>query len=141
TVGLSTLTGLDEHPGHLDGYGPIPADVARHLSTAGIWQWVGTNDVTGAAVSHGRGRYTPTRDLIDHVILRDHTCRAPGCHTPAQHCDLDHTIVYPLGGTDACNLGLFCRHHHLLKHHTRWRVEQPHPGTFVWTSPTGRTTT
>lgn len=139
TVPLSTLIGLDEHPGELAGYGPVPADVARHLSVAGVWQWVGTDDVTGEAVSHGRTRYTPSRDLSDHVILRDRTCRAPGCDASAQLCELDHTIVYPIGGTDACNLGLFCRKHHLLKHHTRWRVEQPEPGVFVWTSPTGRT--
>src|SRR5690606_27303421 len=38
TIPLSTLLGLDDHPGELDGYGPIPAHIARHLSTAGLWR-------------------------------------------------------------------------------------------------------
>jgi len=33
----------------------------------------------------------------------------------------------------------FCRHDHLLKHHPGWHVTQPAPGTFHWTTPTGRT--
>src|SRR5690606_6098528 len=47
TIPLSTLLGLDDHPGELDGYGPIPAHIARHLSTAGLWRWVATHDTTG----------------------------------------------------------------------------------------------
>jgi hypothetical protein len=27
----------------------------------------------------------------------------------------------------------------LVKHHTRWRLHQPRPGQFEWTSPTGHT--
>ena len=34
-----------------------------------------------------------------------------------------------------------CRHHHILKHHPRWHLTQPAPGTFTWTTPTGRTYT
>src|SRR5690606_35957799 len=104
TIPLSTLLGLDDHPGELDGYGPIPAHIARHLSTAGLWRWVATHDTTGVVLDHGRTRYKPTQDLIDHVILRDRTCRAPGCNAPAQKCELDHSIYWPLGPTAACNL-------------------------------------
>ena len=32
TVALSTLLGLDEQPGDLDGSGPIPASVARRIA-------------------------------------------------------------------------------------------------------------
>ena len=53
---------------------------------------------------------------------------------------LDHTRPYADGGlTCRCNLGGFCRHDHILKHLPGWHVTQPAPGTFHWTTPTGRT--
>ena len=60
-------------------------------------------------------RYTPSRALADFVRCRDLTCRFPGCEVPAQRCDFDHTIAYPVGPTCASNLKCLCRFHHLLK--------------------------
>lgn len=37
-----------------------------------------------------------------------------------------------------CNLAHLCRRHHILKHHTAWRVRQLSDGVLEWTSPTGR---
>ena len=37
-----------------------------------------------------------------------------------------------------CNGGPKCRHEHRLKQHSRWNVEQITPGTFTWTTPSGR---
>ena len=31
-----------------------------------------------------------------------------------------------------------CRHDHRLKQQPRWQVDQPTPGTFRWTTPSGR---
>jgi hypothetical protein len=31
-----------------------------------------------------------------------------------------------------------CRHHHILKQHPNWQLTQAQPGTFEWTTPTGR---
>ena len=42
-------------------------------------------------------RYTPTRATAEFVRCRDLTCRFPGCDKPAQFCDLDHTVPYPVG--------------------------------------------
>ncbi|SDU40912.1 HNH endonuclease signature motif containing protein [Jiangella alkaliphila] len=141
TVPLTTLAGLSEEPGELAGYGPIPARVARELAAAGIWQWLGTDPVNGAVLSHGRTRYTPTHDLVEHVLLRDRTCKAPGCALPATRCDLDHVRAFADGGaTCAGNLTPLCRKHHLIKHHGPFVVDQPEPGTLRWTSPTGNTT-
>ena len=42
-------------------------------------------------------RYTPTLSTADFVRCRDLTCRFPGCDKPAQFCDLDHTVPYPVG--------------------------------------------
>jgi Domain of unknown function (DUF222) len=140
-VPISMLLGLDDQPGHLAGYGPIPAEVARRLAGYGTWRRVVTDPVSGALLDYGRTRYTPPPDLADHVTARDRTCRWPGCDRPASACDLDHTIEYPYGPTAVGNLGPFCENHHIGKHHSRWTVRQPAPGRFEFTSPTGHTYT
>jgi uncharacterized protein DUF222 len=90
-------------------------------------------------------RYTPSRALADFVRCRDLTCRFPGCDRPATHCDLDHTVPYPVGPTHASNLKCLCRFHHLLKTFWcgigGWRDRQLPDGTVIWTSPTGHTYT
>jgi hypothetical protein len=86
-------------------------------------------------------RYIPSAVLAWFVRARDLTCRFPGCHAPAHHCDLDHTIAYPHGPTQASNLKCLCRKHHLAKTFGGWHDEQHPDGTVVWTSPTGQTYT
>ena len=77
--------------------------------------------------------------LRRHVQIRDRTCIAPGCSRPARRCDQDHTLAHESGGlTTACNLECLCKRHHRMKHDGRWRLEQPEPGRFCWTSPFGR---
>ncbi|WP_275264481.1 HNH endonuclease signature motif containing protein, partial [Jiangella asiatica] len=140
TFPLRSLIGLTDEPGHLDGYGPIPAHTAGHLAAAGIWQWVRTHPATGQVLDHGRMRYRPTQSLIDHVVLRDRTCRTPGCHRSAIGCDIDHRVAHGAGGpTSACNCQPLCRHHHLLKHHTGYAITRLPTATTRWTSPTGHT--
>lgn len=59
------------------------------------------------------------------------TCRARGC-------DLDHTIPFVEGApgqTRPSNLGPQVRRGHRGKTHGGWRLEQPCPGVFWWTSP------
>ena len=141
-VPITMLLGLDDsQPAELAGYGPIPAEVARRLAGYGTWQRLLTDPATGALLDYGRTRYEPPPDLVDHVVARDRTCRWPGCERPAAGCDLDHTIAYPYGPTAVGNLGPFCEHHHIGKHHSRWKVRQPEPGRFEWISPTGHTYT
>ena len=69
------------------------------------------------------------------------TCRFPGCDEPAHLCDIDHTIAYPAGPTQASNLKCLCRKHHLLKTFGGWQDQQRPDGTVVWTSPHGQTYT
>ncbi|GAT72805.1 HNH endonuclease [Microbacterium sp. HM58-2] len=58
----------------------------------------------------------------------------------AHDSDLDHTTDAAHGGpTTASNLGVLCRRHHVLKHHSPWHVEHLQDGLFAWTSPTGKT--
>ena len=60
-------------------------------------------------------RYTPSKALAEFVRCRDLTCRFPGCDKPAQVCDLDHTVAYPVGPTHPSNLKCLCRFHHLAE--------------------------
>ncbi len=81
--------------------------------------------------------YRPSAALAEFVRFRDLTCRFPGCDVPAEACDIDHTVPFPLGPTHPSNLKLRCRYHHLLKtFYSQWRDRQEPDGTVVWTSPT-----
>jgi hypothetical protein len=83
--------------------------------------------------------YRPSRALTHLIQARQVTCTAPGCRRPATSCDFEHTIPYHLGGrTCECNGGPCCRRHHRAKQSAGWELSQPRPGTFVWTTPHGR---
>jgi hypothetical protein len=64
-VPYPTLIGLTELPGELDGFGPIPASVARRLAAGGTWRRILTDPATGRVLDYGRTRYRPPQDLID----------------------------------------------------------------------------
>ena len=84
--------------------------------------------------------YRPSTALDEFVRFRDVTCRFPNCDTPAEFCDVDHTIPWPLGPTHASNLKCVCRKNHLLKTFWEgWSDRQFPDGTVEWTSPTGKT--
>lgn len=87
---------------------------------------------------HAEDGYTPSRKLRDLVRIRTSRCTAPGCDAHASYSDLDHTIPWPNGPTDECNLGPKCRRHHRCKQAPGWKVGQPEPGVFRWTLPNGR---
>ena len=137
TVPAGTALGLSDQPGDLPGHGPIPASMARRLAEEGRWRKQATDLQTGAVTDVGRTAYTPTAALADLIRARDRTCRFPGCRQPARRCDLDHIIAWPAGPTTQENLVALCRHHHRLKHQTRWTVHAEHGGRLHWTSPTG----
>ena len=59
--------------------------------------------------------YRPSTALDEFVRFRDMTCRFPNCDQPAAHCDVDHTVPWPLGPTHPSNLKCLCRKHHLMK--------------------------
>jgi hypothetical protein len=138
TVPFSTLIGIDDHPGELTGYGPIPASVARRLARNGVWRRLLTDPATGRLIDYGTTRYTPPQDLRDVIIARDQTCVFPTCSQPAHRCQIDHTIPYPDGPTSQTNTGPPCGIHHDLKTHRGWLLEQPEEGLFIWTSPVGK---
>jgi len=94
----------------------------------------------GCAHDLASAAYRPPPRVGEFVIARDRTCRFRSCRRPAEQCDLDHVIPYHEGGlTCACNIGGQCRLHHQLKQHPGWKLTEPTPGVFRWTTPVGRT--
>jgi hypothetical protein len=142
TVPVMTLLGTSDEPGTIEGHGPIDADTARRLAVhAPSFTRLLTHPVSGALLDIDRTTYRVPADLKRWLELTDVTCRFPGCGRLARTSDLDHTVDYQHGGaTRAGNLAHLCRHHHRLKHVTRWRA-RPAPelpqSRVSWTSPTG----
>jgi hypothetical protein len=94
----------------------------------------------GCAHDLASAAYRPPPRVAEFVVARDRTCRFRSCRRPAEQCDLDHVIPYHEGGlTCACNIGGQCRLHHQLKQHPGWKLTEPKPGVFRWTTPAGRT--
>lgn len=132
----------------LDGYGPIPAPIAREImtNTRSIWRAVLCDPGTGEPVDLGRTRRRPSAVIRDLVRIRDRECVMPWCHRPARHCDHDHEQAWaaPGGGgsTSVANGGPRCRRHHRLKDQPGWsarydpvhgitRVTTPHGATYT----------
>jgi hypothetical protein len=129
-------------PGSRGDPSPSPAQAQR------LADLIRRLNVTFRPILHGRcdhtdaeDHYSPSRVLKHLVRARTATCTAPACNAQAVFCDLDHTVPYPDGPSCQCNLAPKCRRHHRCKQATGWKVEQPEPGTFRWTVPSGRTYT
>jgi hypothetical protein len=83
-------------------------------------------------------RRVPGAALGRYVEIRDRYCIMVGCRAPARSADTDHTLDHARSGATADhNLGNACRHDHRLKHEGGWRLHQPEPGHFTWTSRLG----
>jgi hypothetical protein len=139
TVPVLTLLGTSDEPATLDGYGPIDAETARRLAAhAPSFTRLLTHPVSGGLLDVDRTTYRPPADLKRWLAVADALCTFRGCGRLARDCDLDHTIDYQFGGpTRADNLAHLCRHHHRLKHMTKWEMRQYADRQITWTSPTG----
>ncbi|WEK12277.1 MAG: DUF222 domain-containing protein [Candidatus Microbacterium phytovorans] len=138
TVPALTAVGHDDTPAELIGKGPIDTATALRLAgTATGWDRVLTHPATGTVLA--TDRYRPNDHLKRTLRVRDEHCRFPGCRTPTDRSDIDHTTAREHDGpTELTNLAHLCRRHHTLKHHSAWRVRQTPDGILHWTSPTGR---
>jgi hypothetical protein len=118
---------------------PPPAQLAELLRRLNLT----FTPVANGTCDHAEAEehYTPSRKLKHLIRARTATCDAPGCQAQALNTDLDHTIPWPEGPTEQCNLAPRCRTHHRAKQARDWRVEQSAPGVTRWTLPSGRTHT
>lgn len=139
-VAASTLRGDDDQPAELVGVGPITAPAAREIAADGVWRRLLT-DPAGNLIDVSTTTYEPPQAMRDLVLTRDRTCQAPGCRTPAQACDLDHTLEHPCGPTCPGNLCALCRGHHRVKTLTDTRYRPDGRGGHTWTLPSGHTYT
>jgi hypothetical protein len=137
-VAHSTLTGADDEPCELAGYGPIPAHLARDIAADAVWRRLVVDPLSGALLDYGRTVYRPPAGLADFVRGRDVTCRTPGCRRAAATCELDHVIPWDPGGiTDEANLCTLCTAHHHLKERPGWQVVLHADRRVEWVTPTG----
>lgn len=133
TVPLGTWLGLAEDPAVLDGYGPLPAALARQIAaeaardhpTTTTWRCVVVHDRHATVLGVGdilpTPRYRPTGRQKTFVRTADTFCVFPGCRAQSWRCDIDHRRPYDHdnpaegGPTCTCNLHALCRRHHRLK--------------------------
>lgn len=129
----STLDGTSSNPAYLLDSGEVitPTQLAELKATAR------QRPVIVPVETPPDPGYHPSRALADFVRARDLTCRAPGCDKPATRCDIDHTVPWPYGTTQASNLKCLCRDHHILKTFWGWKDQQLPDGTVIWTLPDG----
>jgi hypothetical protein len=141
-LAAEALTG---HPGarvaRTRDLGPIGLDQLR--------DWLGTDTVVLTPVrdpaSHPAvDRYELPGSLIEAIELREPYETFPYGTLPSHRADKDHTIPYrppdhggPPGQTTLTNLGPLSRRHHRAKTHGGFTCHQPHPGTYLWRTPTG----
>lgn len=139
TIPALTLLGHDTEPATLEGYGPIDLETARRLAgNATSWIRLLTHPVTGAPLVLDRKTYRVPVALRRWLGVISPTCVFPGCGRAARECDIDHLTAWADGGTtDDDNLDPKCRHHHRLRHETRWNLDRTAGGDTAWISPLG----
>jgi len=142
TVPVFALLGATDEPAMLDGFGPIPASMARKLVADGAESFyrVLVDPRDGAPLEIGRKNYRLTEAIKRWIRMRDTKCTFPGCANRTPDNETDHLTAWQHGGTTGTsNLAQLCPKHHRLKHHSQWT---PDPATKNeppgWTSPTGR---
>lgn len=136
------LTGTGPAVARVEDIGPVTASQAK--------QWLRDCHVTVKPVIDLAG-VTP----VDSYEIPDRIREAVHLLTPAdvfpyatstrRGIDLDHTDRYvppddggPPDQTRLGNLGPLTRRHHRIKTHSRWHLQQPYPGIYLWRSPHGR---
>ncbi|MHA7663806.1 13E12 repeat family protein [Mycolicibacterium sp. HS_4_1] len=141
------LTGGEE-PAQLDGYGPIPAVLARELVLAAA-----ADEKVGAALRRlyaqpGTGKLVAMestarafpKGLARFIALRDQVCRTPYCNARIRHTD-DVTPHVTSGPTSAHNGDGLCEHCNYVKEEPGWQAAASYDRygrhTIALTTPSG----
>ena len=116
TMDVGALTDPLGAHGEFDHAGPVGAGLVRSLACdASVMRVV----MAGPSQPLDVGRRTSVVGpaMRRAVIVRDRTCRFPGCDRPHAWCDAHHIVHWADGGdTSIANLILLCRRHHRLIH-------------------------
>ncbi|MGN0065495.1 MAG: DUF222 domain-containing protein [Nocardioides sp.] len=139
----TALFGGADEGARLDGYGPIPAELAREIvcdtlaSDESVWvRRLLTDPVTGSLVAYdSRARRFPA--TLERLIrLRDGVCRTPWCSAPVRH--IDHAEPYATGGaTSFANGQGLCEGCNYAKQADDWQTRVGPDGEVATTMPTG----
>ncbi|MDQ4133519.1 MAG: HNH endonuclease [Actinomycetota bacterium] len=109
----------------------------RLLCDAGVHRVI--TEGASTILDHGRATRTIPPRLWAAVVLRDRTCRHPGCDRGPEWCDAHHVEPWSQGGpTDLANLLLGCSRHHHMWHSQGWEVKLLPDGEAHFTAPDGR---
>jgi 5-methylcytosine-specific restriction protein A len=98
------------------------------------------HDGRGTVLHYGRSTRTWPVGLVTAIVVRDQTCRWPGCTAPARWCDVHHAIPWEQGGPTSIDNGLLLcrRHHHLLHSGAGWRLQLLPDSVVELAHPDGR---
>lgn len=142
---LVNAGGASDEPAHLEGYGPIPAELARRTllaADASAEAWIRrlfTSPETGELAALDSKRRVFGGALRQLLIARDQTCRTPWCDAPIRHGD--HVTAVSEGGkTEAGNGQGLCEPCNHAKQAPGWRARgtRRRAGPFIETvTPTG----
>jgi hypothetical protein len=123
------LLGDDDSPAVIEGYGPIPAGVARNLVAAALTDEQSTATLrrlyrhpgTGALLAmESRSRRFP-KGLAKFIGLRDQRCRTPYCDAPIRH--RDHARPRHRDGPTSAGNGVgSCERCNYVKEAPGWKV-------------------
>ncbi len=135
----TVLTGHTDVGAHLDGYGPIPGDLARDLAAGATWlRRLYADAQTGALVAMESTRRLVPDSMARFLRFRDRTCRTPWCDAPVRHSDHVEAVVEG-GPTTVLNTQGLCQACNHAKQAGGWTA-RPRPGphhTVETTTPTG----
>jgi hypothetical protein len=126
---ISVLVGYETFAGRVcelaSGQVVSPGEVAPLLDDAVIERVV--FDGPSRVIDVGKARFF-TGALRRAIQIRDRTCTEPGCHEPADRCEIDHVQPAAVSGpTTQTNGTLRCRFHHRRRHRTADPRPPPDP--------------
>lgn len=143
----TTLTGDDDSPAWLDGYGPLPSSIARTLTgdaaadaaAKAMLRRLYRHPRSGQLVAMDSQSRAFPKGLGAFIGIRDQTCRTPYCNAPIRH--RDHAVPRHRGGPTSALNGLGeCEACNYAKEAPGWSVttselDGTHSAEF--TTPTG----
>jgi hypothetical protein len=129
-----------ETPAYVDGYGPVPAGVAREwLADPETKVWIRrlfarAGDRSLVAMDSVRRVFAGS--LRRFIVVRDQRCRTPWCDSPIRH--VDHPERHADGGpTSSRNSQGLCEACNHAKDAAGWRARALEDGSVETTTPTG----
>ena len=145
-----SLLAQGAEPAVLDGYGPIPAEVARQMAWAAVLdpqaeaaiRRLYANPRTGSLVALDSTARKFPKGLSWLIRMRDQTCRTPYCDAPIRH--IDHITRHTDGGATSADNGQgLCERCNYTKEYAHWQTltvyDRYGRHTTELTTPTGRT--